>query len=88
MQEIKKSYFYRRRLIGCEWICLTTLYYILDYVLTPPLRIRKKGNQGPFMTKQLSQTIMNRSKLEIEIDILNGLPEKTSWTIKSKNHMQ
>ena len=40
------------------------------------------------MTKQLSQTIMNRSKLEIEIDILNGLPEKTSWTIKSKNHMQ
>ena len=63
MQEIKKSYFYRRRLIGCEWICLTTLYYILDYVLTPPLRIRKKGNQGPFMTKQLSKTIMNRSKL-------------------------
>ena len=34
-----------------------------------------RGNQGPFITKQLSKIIINRSKLRY-IYILNGHPEK------------
>ena len=44
-----------------------------------------RGNQGPFITKQLSKAIMNRSKLR-NIYILNGHPEKASWTIKKQKN--
>ena len=41
-----------------------------------------RGNQRPFMKKQLSKAIMNRSKLR-NIHI-KWPPEKTSWTIKKQ----
>ena len=48
----------------------------------PLKRKMTRGNQGPFMTKQLSKAIINRSKLKKAI--LNGHPEKTSRTIKKQ----
>ena len=43
-----------------------------------PIKQKKvRGNHAPFMTKDLSKGIMNKSKTEI--NILNDHQEKTSW---------
>ena len=41
-----------------------------------------RGNQGPFITKQLSKTIINRSKLRNIY--IKWSSRETSWTLKKQ----
>ena len=42
-----------------------------------------RGNEAPFMTKELSKAIMNRSKLKNRY-IYNGRFVKTSWLLRGR----